>query len=131
MRYVSTRGEAPTLSFEEVLLTGLARDGGLYLPEKWPTFTTEEIKAMRGKSYQEIAFLVMAPYVCPEIPENDFKELIDKAYSSFRHDAIVHLSQLDNNEWILELFHGPTLAFKDVALQLLGNLFEYVLNFVR
>ncbi|MDA9769837.1 threonine synthase [Emcibacteraceae bacterium] len=128
MRYVSTRGEAPTLSFEEVLLTGLARDGGLYLPEKWPTFTTEEIKAMRGKSYQEIAFLVMAPYVCPEIPENDFKELIDKAYSSFRHDAIVHLSQLDNNEWILELFHGPTLAFKDVALQLLGNLFEYVLK---
>lgn len=123
MRYVSTRGEAPTLSFEEVLLTGLARDGGLYLPEKWPTFTTEEIKAMRGKSYQEIAFFVMAPYVCPEIPENDFKELIDKAYSSFRHDAIVPLSQLDNNEWILELFHGPTLAFKDVALQLLGNLF--------
>lgn len=128
MRYVSTRGEAPTLSFEEVLLTGLARDGGLYLPESWPTFTTDEISAMRGKSYQEIAFLVMAPYVCPEIPEDDFKELIERAYSSFRHEAIVPLGQLDNNEWILELFHGPTLAFKDIALQLLGNLFEYVLN---
>ena len=128
MRYVSTRGEAPILSFEEVLLTGLARDGGLYLPESWPTFTTDEIFAMRGKSYQEIAFLVMAPYVCPEIPEDDFKELIERAYSSFRHDAIGPLGQLDNNEWILELFHGPTLAFKDIALQLLGNLFEYVLN---
>lgn len=128
MKYVSTRGEAPSLSFEEVLLTGLARDGGLYLPESWPTFTADEITAMRGKSYQEIAFLVMAPYVCPEIPEDDFKELIDNAYSSFRHEAIVPLGQLDNNEWLLELYHGPTLAFKDVALQLLGNLFEYVLN---
>lgn len=128
MKYVSTRGEAPSLNFEEVLLTGLARDGGLYLPESWPTFDHDEISAMRGKSYQEIAFTVMSPFVCPEIPESDFKELINKAYSSFRHDAIVPLNQLDANEWILELFHGPTLAFKDVALQLLGNLFGYVLN---
>ncbi|MDG1858150.1 MAG: hypothetical protein P8I94_03540, partial [Emcibacteraceae bacterium] len=73
MKYVSTRGEAPTLSFEEVLLTGLARDGGLYLPETWPTFSADEISAMRGMSYQEIAFKVMSPYVCPEIPEDDFK----------------------------------------------------------
>ena len=128
MKYVSTRGEAPDLSFEEVLLTGLARDGGLYLPESWPTFSSEEIKSMRGKSYQEIAFMVMSPYVCPEIPEDDFKGLIEKAYSTFRHDAIVPLSQIDNNEWILELYHGPTLAFKDVALQLLGHLFDYVLT---
>ncbi|MDG1439073.1 MAG: threonine synthase [Emcibacteraceae bacterium] len=128
MKYVSTRGEAPKLNFEEVLLTGLARDGGLYLPETWPTFSVGEISAMRGMSYQEIAFKVMSPYVCPEIPEDDFKGLIKKAYSTFRHDAVVPLSQLDNNEWILELYHGPTLAFKDVALQLLGHLFDYVLT---
>lgn len=128
MKYISTRGEAPVLNFEEVLLTGLARDGGLYLPEFWPTFSAEEISAMRGMSYQQVAFRVMSPYVCPEIPEDDFIGLIDEAYSSFRHDAIVPLSQIDNNEWILELYHGPTLAFKDVALQLLGRLFNYVLN---
>ncbi len=128
MRYISTRAEAPDLNFEEVLLSGLARDGGLYLPQSWPTFTFDQIKEMRGKSYQEIAFDVMSPYACPDIPEDDFKQLINKAYSSFRHDAIVPLAQLDNNEWILELFHGPTLAFKDVALQLLGHLFDYVLT---
>jgi len=128
VKYVSTRGQAPDLNFEDVLLTGLARDGGLYLPASWPTFSLTDIKSMRAKSYQEIAFMVMSPFVCSEIPEDDFKVLIDKAYSSFRHDAITPLTQLDNNEWILELFHGPTLAFKDVALQLLGHLFEYVLT---
>jgi len=128
LKYVSTRGEAPELNFEEVLLTGLARDGGLYLPEEWPQISHDQIKAMAGQSYQEIAFTVMSPYVCPEIPEEDFKGLIEKAYSSFRHDAITPLAQLDSNEWMLELFHGPTLAFKDVALQLLGNIFDYVLS---
>lgn len=128
MKYVSTRGQAPELNFEDVLLTGLARDGGLYVPESWPTFSHAEIKSMRKQSYQEVAFTVMSPYVCPEIPEDDFKALIDKAYSSFRHDAIAPLAQIDSNEWILELFHGPTLAFKDVALQLLGHLFDYVLT---
>tara|TARA_R110002096_G_scaffold435828_1_gene663705 strand:+ start:12040 stop:13428 length:1389 start_codon:yes stop_codon:yes gene_type:complete len=128
VRYISTRGEAPDLNFEDVLLTGLARDGGLYLPQSWPKISFDQIEAMRGQSYQEIAFTVMSPYVCPEIPEDDFKGLIEKAYASFRHDAIVPLSQLDSNEWILELFHGPTLAFKDVALQLLGHLFDYVLT---
>ncbi|MCP5382441.1 MAG: threonine synthase [Kordiimonadaceae bacterium] len=128
MKYKSTRGEAPDLNFEEVLLSGLARDGGLYLPEVWPQIADAEIRAMRGKSYQDIAFQVMSPYVCPEIPEEDFKGLIEKAYSTFRHDAVVPLSQLDSNEWMLELYHGPTLAFKDVALQLLGHLFDYVLT---
>lgn len=128
MKYISTRGEAPVLNFEDVLLSGLARDGGLYLPEVWPTFSHEELVAMRGKTYQEIAFTVMSPYVCPEIPQNDFRNLIEQAYSSFRHDAVVPLTQVGNNEWILELFHGPTLAFKDVALQLLGRLFNYVLK---
>ena len=128
MKYISTRGEAPELNFEEVLLTGLARDGGLYVPKSWPVLSKDTIKAMRGQSYQQVAFIVLSPYVCPEIPEDDLKELINKAYSSFRHDAIVPLAQLDGNEWILELFHGPTLAFKDVALQLLGHLFGYVLG---
>lgn len=128
MKYVSTRAKAPNLNFEEVLLTGLARDGGLYVPQSWPKISHDDIAAMAGQSYQEIAFTVMSPYVCPEIPADDFKELIDKAYSSFRHDAITPLSQLDNNQWILELFHGPTLAFKDVALQLLGHLFDYTLT---
>lgn len=128
MKYVSTRGKAPVLNFEEVLVTGLARDGGLYVPELWPQISQNDIAAMAGQSYQDIAFTVMAPYVCPEIPENDFKDLIKKAYSSFRHDAVAPLGQLNSNEWILELFHGPTLAFKDVALQLLGHLFDYVLT---
>lgn len=128
MKYVSTRGKAPELNFEDVLLTGLARDGGLYIPDSWPQISEDMIKGMAGKSYQEIAFTVMSPYVCPEIPEEDFKNLIEKAYSNFRHNAVVPLGQLDSNEWILELFHGPTLAFKDIALQLLGHLFDYVLT---
>ncbi len=128
MKYVSTRGEAPSLGFEEVLLTGLARDGGLYLPESWPQLSREDIASFAGLSYQETAFRVMKPYVCPEISEDDFADLIDKAYATFRHKAVTPLSQLDSNEWILELFHGPTLAFKDVALQLLGHLFDHVLT---
>ncbi|WP_321397625.1 threonine synthase [Emcibacter sp.] len=128
MKYVSTRGQAPALGFEEVLLTGLARDGGLYIPEQWPTLSADEIRAMAGLSYQETAFRVMRPFVCPEISEDDFAGLIEKAYSTFRHKAVAPLAQLDSNEWILELFHGPTLAFKDVALQLLGHLFDHVLS---
>jgi threonine synthase len=128
VRYVSTRGKAPTLNFEEVLLTGLARDGGLYVPETWPVISPDQIANMVGSSYQDIAFEVMSPFVCPEVPEKDFKKLIDKAYGSFRHKAVAPLTQTDNNEWILELFHGPTLAFKDIALQLLGHLFDYVLT---
>jgi len=128
VKYISTRGKAPDLNFENVILTGLARDGGLYLPQSWPSFSHAQIKAMQGKSYQEIAFTVMSPYVCPEIPESDFKDLIKKAYSSFRDDEIAPLSQIDDNEWVLELFHGPTLAFKDIALQLLGHLFDYILS---
>ncbi|WP_417319664.1 threonine synthase [Emcibacter sp.] len=128
MKYVSTRGQAPALGFEEVLLTGLARDGGLYIPEQWPVISRDEIRSMAGLSYQEVALRVMSPYVCPEISEDDFAGLIEKAYSTFRHKAVAPLAQIDSNEWILELFHGPTLAFKDVALQLLGHLFDHVLS---
>jgi len=129
VKYVSSRGQAPELGFEDVLLTGLARDGGLYLPATMPQMSHDDIRSFRGMSYQDVAFHVMKPFVCGgSISEDDFAEIISKAYGSFRHKAVVPLAQLDHNEWILELFHGPTLAFKDVALQLLGHLFDHVLT---
>lgn len=128
MKYVSSRGQAPVLGFSDVLLAGLARDGGLYLPATIPVFSPDEIRSFRGMSYQEVAFRVMSPFVCPDISEHDFQDIISRAYGTFRHKAIVPLSQIDSNDWILELFHGPTLAFKDVALQLLGHLFDHILT---
>jgi len=128
MRYVSTRGRAPELSFEEVLLAGLATDGGLYVPAAWPQFSAEDFKAMRGLSYEEVAVRVMLPFVEDCIPENDFANIVSEAYAGFDHDAVTPLRQLDQNTWMMELFHGPTLAFKDVALQLLGRLFDYFLT---
>ena len=128
MKYISTRGQAEPLSFEEVVLTGLATDGGLYVPEALPTFSTEKIASWAGLSYQELAFEVMSPFVDGEIPDDDFKIIIEKAYSTFRHDAIAPLIQSGHQEWILELFQGPTLAFKDFALQLLGHILDYFLE---
>lgn len=128
MKYISTRGNAPTLSFEEVMLTGLAGDGGLYVPEKLPKFSSADIKAMADMEYAELAFRIMSPFVGGDIPDSDLKQLIDQAYGEFRHKAITPLVQTAHNEWILELFHGPTLAFKDVALQLLGRMLDYVLE---
>ena len=128
MKYVSTRGKAPVLSFDDVLLTGLARDGGLYLPEAWPQFSANQIRAMQGKSYVEVAREVMTPFVSDVIPEADFAEIVEKAYARFEHPAIAPMKQLDGNLWLMELFHGPTLAFKDYALQLVGHLFDYVLT---
>lgn len=128
MKYISTRGKAPALDFEGVLLTGLAGDGGLYVPGNIPVFSSADIAAMAGLSYEQIAFKVMHPFVGDSIPEADFKRIIDETYAVFRHDAVTPLVQLDDNEWVLELFHGPTLAFKDVALQLLGRLLDYVLE---
>ncbi|PCI34308.1 MAG: threonine synthase [Alphaproteobacteria bacterium] len=128
MKYVSTRGQAPELGFEDVLLTGLARDGGLYVPAEIPQFSKDDIRSFFGLSYEQVAFRVMKPFVCPEISEDDFQEIIAKAYSSFRHKTVVPLAQTGSNDWILELFHGPTLAFKDVALQLVGHLFDHVLT---
>lgn len=127
MRYISTRGDAPSLSFEDVVLTGLASDGGLYVPEVLPTFTAEEIASWVGLSYSELALKIITPFVDGEIPEADLKDIIDRSYQTFRHDAIAPLVQTGHNEWILELFQGPTLAFKDFALQFLGNLLDYVL----
>ncbi|MFZ5706408.1 MAG: threonine synthase [Pseudomonadota bacterium] len=124
MQYVSTRGSAPRLGFEDVTLAGLASDGGLYVPDQWPSFTTTEIAAMRGLSYVDTAVAVMRPFVAGALDDAELKALCETAYGRFAHAAVVPLKQLDHRQWLLELFHGPTLAFKDVALQLLGLLFE-------
>jgi threonine synthase len=128
VKYISTRGEAPSLGFCDALLAGLGRDGGLYVPAEWPSFTKKEIRAMRGKSYQEIAFTVLSPFIDGEIPADKFKAMIDEAYATFRHPAIAPIVQTGPNAFIMELFHGSTLAFKDVAMQLLGRLMDYVLT---
>ncbi len=128
MKFISTRGDAPSLNFEEVVLAGLASDGGLYVPEQLPQFSTEEIASWAGLSYPELAFKVISPFVDGEIPDQDLENIIAKAYSSFRHSAIAPLVQTGHNEWVLELFQGPTLAFKDFALQFLGHLLDYILS---
>ena len=128
MRYVSTRGSAPILDFEDVLLAGLATDGGLYVPEAWPSLSADEIRDLAGLSYAELATRIMTPFVGTAIPERDFAALVADSYAGFEHSAVAPLVQLDRNEWLLELFHGPTLAFKDYALQLVGRLFDHVLK---
>ena len=128
MEYVSTRGSAPVLDFEGVTLAGLASDGGLYVPREWPRFTEAEIAALAGLSYAELATRVMLPFVGQSLTEDKLLELSTEAYGRFAHAAVTPLRQLDERHWLLELFHGPTLAFKDVALQLLGRLFEEFLS---
>lgn len=127
MTYVSTRGQAPVLAFDDVLLAGLARDGGLYVPQEWPRFSAAEIRAMAGLPYAELATRVMLPFLDRTIAEDDFAALVADSYAGFGHAAVAPLKQLDRGDWLLELFHGPTLAFKDYALQLLGRLFDHVL----
>ncbi len=128
MKYISTRGQAPTLTFEEAMLTGLARDGGLYVPETIPQMSKDDISAMAGLSYEEVAFRVMRPYIGDSFTDQEFKEIIAKAYSGFGHSARAPMVQLDSNHFLLELFHGPTLAFKDFAMQLIGQLFQVALK---
>ena len=128
MDYISTRGSAPTLDFESVTLAGLASDGGLYLPAEWPSFSREEIAAMAGLPYHELAARIMTPFVGDTLTPDELLDLCKQAYGRFAHDAVTPLAQLDERNWLLELFHGPTLAFKDVALQLLGLLFETFLT---
>ncbi|MDI4656536.1 threonine synthase [Xanthobacter autotrophicus] len=127
MRYVSTRGEAPVLSFSDALLAGLARDGGLYVPEAWPTLSRDEIAALAGKPYAAVAKAVIGPFVADALPQRALDLMIDDAYAGFRHPAVAPLTQIGANRFILELFHGPTLAFKDVAMQLLARLMDHVL----
>jgi threonine synthase len=124
MRYVSTRGRAPVLDFAEVTLAGLAEDGGLYVPETWPSFSSSEIAALAGLPYAELAARVMQPFVGESLTYERLHELTRQAYARFAHAAVTPLTQLNERHWLLELFHGPTLAFKDVALQLLGLLFD-------
>lgn len=128
MRYVSTRGEAPTLDFVEVMLAGLARDGGLYVPETWPSVMNETIAGLAGRPYAEVAVEVMRPFVGDSISEADLSRMAREAYGSFRHPATAPLVQLGDNLFVLELFHGPTLAFKDLAMQLVSRLMDHVLQ---
>ncbi len=124
MRYISTRGQAPVLSFGEAMLTGLARDGGLYVPETVPVMTADEIAALAGLSYEEVAFRVMRPFTGDTFTEAELKGAIARAYAGFGHAARAPLKQLAPNHFLLELFHGPTLAFKDFAMQVIGQLFQ-------
>lgn len=128
MEYISTRGSAPTLDFRAATLAGLASDGGLYLPARWPQMAADEIRALAGLDYVETAVRVMGPFVAGVLSEDELRQLCRAAYGSFSHDAVTPLVQLDHRHWLLELFHGPTLAFKDVALQLLGQFFEKFLS---
>jgi threonine synthase len=128
MRYVSTRGEAPLLDFVDVMLAGLARDGGLYVPERWPSLDRAAIEGFAGKPYAEVAVEVLSPFVGDGIAEADLARMAREAYGNFRHPAVAPLTQLDPGVFVLELFHGPTLAFKDLAMQLLARLMDHVLH---
>lgn len=128
MKYISTRGEAAPLLFTETLLAGLAPDGGLYLPQAYPRLTHDEIAGFAGKSYAEVAEAVIAPFVAGEIEASALREMIGAAYASFRHPAVAPLAQIGDNLFVLELFHGPTLAFKDLAMQLLARLIDHALK---
>ena len=127
MRYVSTRGEAPPLGFMDVTLAGLARDGGLYVPETWPRLSPQTISGFAGRPYAEVAVEVIRPFVGDSIPEADLSRLAREAYGTFRHPAVAPLAQFGASTFLLELFHGPTLAFKDVAMQLLARLMDHAL----
>ncbi|MCK5445790.1 MAG: threonine synthase, partial [Rhodospirillaceae bacterium] len=128
MKYISTRGQAPELDFDDVVLTGLARDGGLYVPKVWPEFSPEEIRSWKDLTYAELAAKVMAPFVEGCLSEQDLSALTRDTYASFDHADVAPLVKLADGEYMLELFHGPTLAFKDYALQFLGRLFDHILK---
>ncbi|APX89360.1 threonine synthase [Brevirhabdus pacifica] len=128
MRYISTRGTAPELDFEEAVLTGLARDGGLYVPAEIPRMSPDEIAALAGLSYEEVAFRVMRPFLGDALDDETFRGIIARAYAPFGHAARAPLVQLGPDHFLLELFHGPTLAFKDFAMQLIGQLFQTLLD---
>ncbi|MBK1670747.1 threonine synthase [Rhodovibrio sodomensis] len=127
MRYHSTRGDAPALGFDDVLLTGLAPDGGLYLPEAWPTLDRQTLTGFRGQPYAQVAAAVMRPFMAGSTAEAEIDRLCRQAYGRFARAGTCPLVQVDESSWLLELFHGPTLAFKDVAMQILGDLFDHVL----
>ena len=126
MKYISTRGNVSEVGFIDAVLMGLATDGGLLVPEKIPQIPAEKLQAMSQLTYQELAYEIISYYVDGEIPENELKELIEKSYGTFRHPEVTPVQKVKDNMYVLELFHGPTFAFKDVALQFLGNLYSYI-----
>ncbi|QPC45196.1 threonine synthase [Kaustia mangrovi] len=128
MRYISTRGQAPSLPFDDVLIAGLAADGGLYVPERWPTFSEAGFRALVGRPYEQVATAVLSPFVAGALSEEELSGAVAAAYGAFGHRAVAPLVELDAGDWLLELFHGPTLAFKDVAMQLLARLMDIVLK---
>ncbi len=127
MRYISTQGAAPALTFEEVLLTGLARDGGLYVPESWPVFSRDELAAMKGLSYAGLAVRVMTPFVGDTFTQEDLREICGDSYSAFAHEDVIPLTAMGGGFWLMDLARGPTLAFKDVAMRALARMFDKVL----
>ncbi len=127
MKYVSTRGQAPDLGFCDAVLAGLAADGGLYLPQAWPQLTQQDIAALAGAPYEEVAFRVIAPFVDGEIADAALRAMIEEAYATFRHKSVAPLIEIEPGHFVLELFHGPTLAFKDVAMQLLARIMDHIL----
>ena len=128
MKYISTRGGCPPQNFEQVLLSGLAPDGGLFIPQTLPTFSAEQIEAMKSLQYADLALEIVTPFVDGEIPTSQLKKVIDESYATFKHPEVAPLTRLSEHEYLLELYHGPTLAFKDFALQVLGRLLDHVLR---
>ena len=128
MRYISTRGQTPSVTFEEALLGGLAPDGGLYVPQNYPQFSANDIIKMRTLPYADIAKKIMSPFVGNALETETFERIVEDCYQDFNHSAVAPIRQLDHHLWFYELFHGPTLAFKDYALQLVGRLFDAVLQ---
>ena len=128
MQYISTRGLAPPLQFDDVLLEGLASDGGLYVPDKWPQLSESEFAKLKNLSYPDMALEIMYPYIGDVIPREILKDILFEAYANFSNSQIAPIKRIDDSTWLLELFHGPTLAFKDYALQVVGKLFNYVLE---
>ena len=125
MKYISTRGQANQLNFQDVLLSGLARDGGLYVPQQWPEISFNELESFVGLSYHEIAIRVMKPFVGNTFPEDKFRSMVYDAYSEFEDVNVCPISAIAEDHYLLELFHGPTMAFKDIAMQLIGQMFDY------
>jgi threonine synthase len=128
MKYISTRGTAPELNFEGAMMSGLARDGGLYVPDRVPVFSVTELKALQGKPFTDVAFAVASRFADGAIPDAELRAMVRDAYSTFSHTAVTPLKQLDANHFLLELFHGPTIAFKDVAMQLLARMMDWSLS---
>jgi threonine synthase len=127
MKYISTRGQAPELDFEGAMLSGLARDGGLYVPAQFPAFEAGELASLAGRSFADVAFAIARKFAGGGIPDRDLRVMVDAAYATFAHKAVTPIKQLDHNHFLCELFHGPTIAFKDVAMQLLARMMDWSL----